>query len=164
MPYDPRQHHRRSIRLPHYDYRNPGSYYVTICIHEKRCVFGEVKNNIVCLNEMGQIAQRNWLALPQRFPTLEMDEYIIMPNHIHGIITITERPSSTDAPALSKIMQIFKGATSKQIHDTYLPDFAWQRDYFERIIRKDGDLDRTRQYIMNNPIRWSLKHGLDNND
>ena len=140
MPYNPQLHHRRSIRLPHYDYHKPGSYYVTICTHEKRCVFGAIKNNSACLNEPGQIAQRNWLALPQRFPTFEMDEYVIMPNHIHGIITITRGASSTNEPTLGQIVQVFKGATSKEIHDTCLPDFAWQRNYFERIIRQDGDL------------------------
>src|SRR5579863_6360820 len=98
MPYDPEKHHRRSIRLQHYDYRMPGSYYVTICTHEQKCVFGEIKNNIACLNEPGNIAKRNWLALPQRFLTIEMDEYIIMPNHMHGIITIPEMPSSAKAP------------------------------------------------------------------
>ncbi len=159
MSYDPEKHHRRSIRLKHYDYRQPGSYYVTICTHEKRCVFGEIKHTIACLNEPGNIAKRNWLALPQRFPTLEMDEYIIMPNHMHGIITITEVSSSTNAPSLGQIVQVFKGVTTREIHTTCLPDFTWQREYFERIIRKDGDLDRTRQYIMNNPIRWSLKNG-----
>jgi len=160
MPYDPEKHHRHSIRLQHYDYRKPGSYYVTICTHEKHRFFGEIQNNTACLNEPGNIAQRNWLALPQRFPTLEIDEYIIMPDHMHGIITIAEIPSSTKAPTLGQIVQVFKGATSRQIRTTCLPEFAWERDFFERIIRKDGELDRTRQYIMNNPIRWSLKYGL----
>ena len=160
MPYDPEKHHRRSIRLQHYDYRMPGSYYVTICTHEKQCVFGEIKNDIAILNEPGYIAERNWLALPQRFPTLELDEYIIMPNHMYGIITITEMSSSAKAPTLGQIVQAFKGATTHQIRTTCLSEFAWQRDYFERIIRKDGDLDRSRQYIMNNPIRWSLKYEL----
>ncbi len=161
MPYDPEKHHRRSIRLHHYDYSRQGLYYVTICTHEKQCFFGEIKNNTTCLNDLGTIAQTNWLTLPQRFPALEIDEHIIMPNHMHGIITITEteKSFSTKAPILGQIIQVFKGATTRQIRTTCLPAFAWQHDYYERIIRKDSELDRIRQYIMNNPIRWSLKYG-----
>ncbi len=158
MPYDPEKHHRRSIRLRHYDYRRQGLYYVTICTHEKRCIFGEIKDNAACLNDIGNIAQTNWLSLPQRFPNIEIDEYIIMPNHMHGIITITEMLSSTKAPTLGEVVRTFKGATTSQIHTTYMPEFAWQRDFYERIIRKDGELDRIRQYIIDNPLRWSLKY------
>ena len=158
MPYDPEKHHRRSIRLRNYDYRRQGSYYVTICAHEKRCIFGEIKDNAACLNEIGNIAKSNWLTLPQRFPTLEIDEYIIMPNHMHGIITLTGMPSSTKAPPLGEIVRAFKGATTSQIHTTCMPEFAWQRDFYERIIRKDGELTRIRQYIIDNPLRWSLKY------
>ncbi|MHB8600080.1 MAG: transposase [Ktedonobacteraceae bacterium] len=158
MPYDPEIHHRRSIRLRHYDYRRPGSYYVTICVHEKRCVFGEIADAVAHLNELGNIAQTNWLAMPQRFPTIEVDEYIIMPNHMHGIITITETSSSMKAPALGQIIRAFKSATTTQIHATCMPEFEWQNNYYERIIRKDGEINRVRQYIINNPLRWSLQH------
>ncbi len=82
MPYDPEKHHRRSIRLRHYDYTRPGSYYVTIYTHERQFIFGEITHATACLNAIGNIAQTNWLALPQRFPTIEIDEYIIMPNHM----------------------------------------------------------------------------------
>lgn len=131
---------------------------MTICTHEKRCLFGEIKNNAICLNDLGNIAQTNWLTLSQRFPTIEIDEYIIMPNHMHGIITITEMPFSTKAPTLGEIVRAFKGATTSQIHTTCMSEFAWQRDFYERIIRKDGELNRVRQYIIDNPLRWSLKH------
>jgi putative transposase len=107
---------------------------------------------------MGNIAQTNWLALPQRFPTIEIDEYIIMPNHMHGIIAITETSSLTKAPTLGQIVRVFKAVTTSQIRTAYLPNFAWQGDFYERIIRKDGELNHIRQYIIDNPLRWLLKH------
>jgi REP-associated tyrosine transposase len=158
MPYDPEKHHRRSIRLRHYDYTRQGSYYVTICTHERRCIFGEITDATACLNDLGNIARTNWLALSQRFPTIGIDEYIIMPNHMHGIIAINETPSSTKAPTLGQIVHAFKAVTTTQIRTTYMPEFAWQGNFYERIIRKDGELNRIRQYIIDNPRRWSLKY------
>lgn len=81
-------HHRQTIRIPGYDYTQPGAYFVTICTHEKTCVFGEIINNKIRLSPAGQIAQNEWMHLDSRFQHINLDEFIIMPNHIHGIITI----------------------------------------------------------------------------
>ena len=89
MKYDPAKHHRRSIRLKGYDYSQAGAYFVTICVQGRECRFGEVANDEMHLNEAGQMALAAWEALPQRFPTVELDEFIIMPNHMHVIIVIT---------------------------------------------------------------------------
>ena len=160
MPYNPDVHHRRSIRLQHYDYAKPGSYFVTICVYQKRWVFGEIANDSVCLNGAGKIAHESWLALSRQFPYIEFDEYIIMPNHVHSIITIPETQSAPgqQPPTLGHIIRAFKATTTSQIRSTCTPEFAWQRNYYEHIIRKNGELDQIRQYIIDNPLRWSLRH------
>jgi len=86
--YDPQRHHRRSIRLRGYDYTQPGAYYVTIVTQERECLFGEVVDGKMRLNRAGQVARREWERLPCRFPHIRLDAFIVMPNHIHGIIII----------------------------------------------------------------------------
>jgi putative transposase len=101
MTYNPAIHHRRSIRLKGYDYAKPGFYFITICIHDrKRPLFGEVRHGAMVSTPFGEIAQAQWQAIPSRFPNVTMDEYVIMPNHIHGILQIHphERPTPVGAP------------------------------------------------------------------
>jgi len=88
--FDPQRHHRRSIRLPGYDYRQAGAYFVTICTRERELLFGRMANEEVILNEYGQIAESCWRETPNHFPHTDLDTYVIMPNHIHGIIVITD--------------------------------------------------------------------------
>nr|WP_315862938.1 transposase [Thermosynechococcus sp. NK55a] len=88
MPYDPERHHRRSIRLKGYDYTQPGAYFITICTHDRACLFGEVVEGQMRLNEAGHIAQQCWTDIPNHFPHIQLDEFIIMPNHVHGILVI----------------------------------------------------------------------------
>ena len=88
--YDPLRHHRHSIRLKGYDYTRPGAYFVTICTHERICLFGDVVNGKMELNEYGDIAQECWLAIPEHFANARLDAFVIMPNHVHGIIILTE--------------------------------------------------------------------------
>jgi len=83
---------RRSVRLKDYDYSQGGMYYVTICANDKRCVFGDVKDGKMILNDAGRIIAKNWKSIPERFPNVEIDEYIVMPTHLHGIITIVGAP------------------------------------------------------------------------
>ncbi|MBL7191179.1 hypothetical protein ISS30_05745 [bacterium] len=91
MKYDPNIHHRRSIRLQEYDYSQYGAYFVTICTKNKRCLFGEIVNDKMVLNKYGVIAIIYWFDIPKHFPGVELDEFIVMPNHIHGIIMIQSR-------------------------------------------------------------------------
>lgn len=86
--YNPEIHHRHSIRLQGYDYSQTGAYFVTICTHGRKCLFGDVADGKMVLNEFGRIAKQYWEEIPERFNNIELDEYIIMPNHIHGIIIV----------------------------------------------------------------------------
>ena len=166
MPYDPNIHHRLSIRLHGYDYNQPGSYFVTICTYEKHHVFGSIVNDEMYLNDAGQIIKNTWNSIPQRFPNIELDEYIIMPNHLHGIITnngatnnakfkSSNNPLSSHLSLLGQIIRTFKAASTSQIRKIVIPDFSWQKNYYEHIIRQEKDLDHIRQYITTNPADWA---------
>jgi putative transposase len=91
MPYDPNKHQRRSIRLKGYDYTQAGAYFLTICVYERECRFGEVMDDLVCLNGYRRIAQRKWERWPARFNNIALDAFIVMPNHVHGIILIADQ-------------------------------------------------------------------------
>jgi REP element-mobilizing transposase RayT len=166
MPYDPNIHDRRSTRLHGYDYNQPGSYFVTVCTYEKQHVFGSIVNDEMYLNDAGQIVNNTWNTIPQRFPNIELDEYIIMPNHLHGIITnngatsnakykSSNNPLSSHLSLLGQIIRTFKSASTSQIRKTVRPDFSWQHNYYEHIIRQEKDLDHIRQYIATNPAGWA---------
>jgi REP-associated tyrosine transposase len=90
MPNDPNKYQRRSIRLKGFDYTQAGAYFITICAGERECLFGEVADGLVCLNGYGRIAQREWERLPARFKNIALDAFVVMPNHVHGIILITD--------------------------------------------------------------------------
>lgn len=92
MKYDPAVHHRRSIRLRDYDYAQAGAYFVTICAQDRRCLFGEIVDGEMRLNAMGRIVAEQWDAIPRRFINVELDEFVVMPNHIHGIFLIVGAP------------------------------------------------------------------------
>ena len=88
MPYDKRKHHRRSIRLPGYDYTSPGAYFVTICVHGGECLLGQIVDGEMRLSRFGQVAGQYWKRIPNHVAQVELDEWVVMPNHIHGIIII----------------------------------------------------------------------------
>ena len=176
MPYDPDRHHRRSIRLRGYDYTLDGAYFVTICAQQRACLFGTVDDPTV-LTPAGRMVGEWWAALAQKFPTLALDAFVIMPNHFHGIVIIHETAAEEAAPAalndhsheddhpnpsLSRIVQWFKTMTTnaylggvKQENWPPCPGKLWQRDYYEHIIRNDRELDALRAYITANPTRWA---------
>jgi len=145
------------LRLRGYDYSQAGFYYVTICTQERYCFFGKVIEGNVHLNDGGKIVQSVWDDLPRRFPSVTLDEYIIMPNHMHGIIIQSGESNTTKpAPVLGQIIRAFKAVSTVRIRRSLWPEFAWQDDFYEHIIRKNGELDRIRAYIVNNPARWSI--------
>jgi len=147
-----------SKRLTGYDYSQPGFYFVTICVQEHRLVFGTVVDDQVNLREPGQIAQSVWVTLPRRFAHVKLDEYVFMPNHMHAIIELTDfNPAQHGTrEALWEIVRVFKAATSYQIRQTESkPWFAWQDDYFDTVIKTEVALQRIRQYIVENPLRWT---------
>ena len=161
MKFDPDKHHRRSIRLKEYDYSQPGAYFITICTKDRGCALGEISNGNMYLNNAGQIVQSVWGKLPNRFEGTGLDAFVIMPNHIHGIITvgaIHELPLHPHRRKMliPKVIGYFKMNTAKQINQlrdtTGTP--LWQRNYYEHIIRNEEALAEIRQYITNNPVRW----------
>ena len=155
---------RRSIRLKSYDYSSAGEYFVTICSHDREHLFGEIVNEEMQLNEYGLIVQQTWQDLIHHIPNIELDEFVCMPNHLHGIIVILDTmvgAGSEPAPTgkryeLSEIVRQFKTFSAKRINEkrksTGTP--VWQRNYYEHIIRDDNDLHNTREYILNNPLKW----------
>ncbi|MFH1846588.1 MAG: transposase [Candidatus Omnitrophota bacterium] len=170
---------RKSIRLKNYDYSKEGAHYVTICAHDRKCIFGDVQNGEVLLNGMGNIVKFTWLGLPQHNKNVELDEYIVMPNHMHGIIKIVgagSKPARNDnqdyntlynynraglepAPTwhgLSEIVRQFKTFSAKRINQmNETPGTClWQRNFYEHVIRDESDLTRIREYIRNNPAGW----------
>ncbi|MCX8102864.1 MAG: transposase [Candidatus Bipolaricaulota bacterium] len=167
MPYNPDKHHRRSIRLKGYDYAQAGAYFVTVCTRDRVYWFGEVIDNQMHLNQAGQIVLTMWEELPERFPEIAIDAHVIMPNHVHGIVWIkpvgaqfiapyTYRGAMNRAPTtLGEIVRAFKAVTTRIIRQTIFPEFAWQRNYYEHIIRSEESLNRIRQYILDNPQRWA---------
>src|SRR3989442_12323056 len=137
-------------RLAGYDYSQPGFYFVTICTEHHRLVFGTIDDGQVSLKGPGQIAHSVWVSLPKRFPHVNLHEYIFMPNHIHGIIELTEPdPAVGSTVALWEIIRVFKAATSYQIRRSESkPWFAWQDDYYKTVIRSEAALQQIRRYIL----------------
>ncbi|HQT91530.1 MAG TPA: hypothetical protein PL001_05835, partial [Candidatus Kryptobacter bacterium] len=93
MAYDPHKHHRRSVRLKNYDYSQPGAYFITICVEDRRCLFGEIIDAEMKVNPLGEIVEQSWNNIPNKYQNVEMDEFVVMPNHFHGIIIINENPN-----------------------------------------------------------------------
>ena len=162
---------RRATRLRDYDYSQPGAYFVTICVQYRKCLFGTIIDGKMQLNEIGQIVVECWNRIPQHFPSVELGQSVIMPNHMHGIIAwgITEtrtppprenrnRRGEVPSPALGKIIAYFKYQSTKHTnqHHNMAGTRIWQRNYHDHIIRDDTDLQRLRQYIQDNPMKWEL--------
>ncbi|MDX2212725.1 MAG: transposase [Oculatellaceae cyanobacterium bins.114] len=167
MKYNPDKHHRRSIRLNGYDYTLPGAYFITLCVYQRECLFGEIVNGKMQLNELGQIVTDAYLWLETQYPYVNLDAWVVMPNHLHGIVVLTDNPrrgGSRTAPTenptkrkpLGRLIGAFKTVSTKQIN--LLRDRSgvplWQRDYYDRIIRDEEAFHTIRQYIQDNPLRW----------
>ena len=175
MPYDPEKHHRRSIRLKGYDYSSAGAYFITLCTHHRECIFGEIMDGAMHLNPYGLIVASAWKQSSVIRQEIELDEWVVMPNHVHGIVVITHNSSGVPDIAgangrlpppispmkprsISSFMAGFKSFTTKRINilrDTP-GNVVWQRNYYERIIRDERALNNIRRYIQMNPINWEL--------
>jgi REP element-mobilizing transposase RayT len=153
MPYDPRIHHRQSIRLKGYDYYQPGVYFITIVSKDRENLLGEIVNGEVHLSEWGQIAASTWEDLVNHNPGVGLDAYVVMPNHLHGIVIIKELNPISSLP---EIIRQFKTYSARRINQKRrMAGIAvWQRNYYDHIIRNQNDLERVRQYIQNNPQQW----------
>ncbi len=171
MPYDPDIHHRRSIRLRGYDYSSAGAYFVTICTQNRECLFGNISGDTVHLSAAGQIVDEEWRHSADIRDEIALDTWVIMPNHIHGIVIIKDlddRGVRPHAPAtsqlggrpksLSSFIIGFKSATKIRINTLRgMPGTSvWQRNYYERVIRNERECDAIRKYILQNPQQWVL--------
>ena len=184
MKYDPTIHHRRSIRLRKYDYSGPGAYFVTICAFNKECIFGQLVGQQMQENGCGRVVREQWFDSARRRKEIELDAFVVMPNHLHGIVWIlgprgehvmmnsgfalpldrmlkaAPRPKRS-IPAkrphsLGAWVAGFKSAITSRVRVIWNnPDApVWQDNYFERILRDEEELNRIREYVLSNPLRW----------
>ncbi|MCX7088230.1 MAG: transposase [Methylococcales bacterium] len=173
MTYNPAIHHRRSIRLKNYDYSQAGAYFVTICQQSRDCLFGHIADDHMVLNPAGNRVMRWYLELENKFPDIQCDACICMPNHLHFIVVnvgtdLRVRPEHATegehiGSPLHRVVQWFKTMTTneyiREVKQSQWPRFEgklWQRDYWEHVVRNEADLERLREYIANNPKSWGL--------
>ena len=170
MNHNPDVHRRRSNRLAGYDYSLAGRYFVTIVTEGRSCCFGEVAGDEMRLNDAGQMACRTWEELPERFAGIKMDYFVVMPNHLHGIVVLSRSPTGAEdrattrvAPTLGSVIGAYKSLTTVEytrgVGALSWPPFErrlWQRNYYEHIVRDNESLSHIRQYILDNPAQWDL--------
>jgi putative transposase len=152
--------YRRSIRLKGYDYATPGIYFLTICTKDRNDLFGEIISGQMSLNDLGNIIAEDWKAIPERISVVRIEEFVIMPNHLHGLIEIQDRQLSPDEKRwnLGQIVAYFKYRLTKRYN--YLLESGdlrklWQRNYYEHIVRNERSLVAIREYIFSNPLNWA---------
>ena len=169
MGYNPKIHHRRSIRLPGFDYAQPGEYFITLCSYNRLSFFGIVREGVVDLNWIGKTVEKEWTKTSQIRSNVELDAFVVMPDHFHAILRICGRggtlrqgewrfaptmstPFRSPSKTVGSIVRGFKSATTKRVNlergSPGLP--LWQRNYYEHIIRDEADLVRIRDYIRFN--------------
>ena len=143
---------RKTIRLPHFDYSHPGSYFVTIVTHQRQPIFGEVLIGKMILFNAGVIVQKTWDDLPKHYPGIRLDGFVVMPNHIHGVITLI----GSNHP-LTEIIRGFKSFSARRINlvRDLLGQPVWQRNFYEHIIRDEIEFQKIMDYIETNPARWT---------
>jgi REP element-mobilizing transposase RayT len=163
--------------VPGYDYSTPGTHFVTICAEHRACIFGSVADGVMTCNDVGQMVEEFWTVLPSKSPEVEIDEYVVMPNHMHGILRLgwmIESDAGVEndesRPTLSRIVQWYKSITTsaygKQVRDGDWPPYPgrmWQRNYFEHIVRSEANLEKLGSYVEANPGKW-LDDSLHNPD
>ncbi len=167
MKFDPQKHHRRSIRLKGYDYSEAGAYFVTIVAWQREMLFGDVVNGEMQLNDFGKIVGDEWGQTAIVRPNVKVGEFVVMPNHFHGILIFVDvvgatrrvAPTQTtlQSNSLGAVMVQFKSIVTKRINGllnvTGRP--IWQRNYYEHIIRNEREMDRITRYIESNPSQWA---------
>ena len=184
MNHNSAKRQRRSIRLPGYDYAQAGAYFVTMVTRYRLCLFGEVVEGEMRLNEYGRFIQMVWDELPDHYSSVECDAFILMPNHVHGIILLAEASASREfdvgaglkpargvatgpnsvraglkpAPTLTEIIRAFKTFSAHRINRVRNTGGVslWQRNYYEHVVRGENELNRIREYISNNPWQWEM--------
>jgi len=172
MVRDLKKYKRRSIRLQGYDYSSDGAYFVTICAYNREYLFGEIVNGVMELNAYGKIVAEEWLKTEKIRNEIGLGEWVIMPNHFHGMITINRRGTLQRAPtceqfgkptsdSIPTIVRLFKSSVTTRIKKLYghvatCPNKIWQRNYHEHVIRNENDYFAITQYILDNPMKWEM--------
>ncbi len=181
-------HNRNSIRIPRYDYSQAGYYYITICTEKHEDLFGVIENSQIILSDLGIIVKECWEDIPNHFPNISLDQWIIMPNHLHGILVISSKDALTPVgvqdleplqsgdcsyhrfqhiskQSIGAIVQSFKGTVTREWHKENPDQNIWQRNYWERVVRNEKELLAFREYIQNNVLSWELDSlNKSNND
>ena len=143
-----------SARLPGWDYGRGGIYCVTVCTRHRVCCLGEISEANTVLSDLGKIVAEEWLEMARRRSHVELDAWVVMPNHFHGIVGLgSQRLHGRSAP-LGFLIGQFKAACTRRIWAMGRHDFAWQPRFYDQIIRSDDALQRIRRYILENPSRW----------
>jgi REP element-mobilizing transposase RayT len=179
-----------SARLKNWDYAQNGAYYITICTKDREHYFGKIKNGEMILSDIGKLAHQFWAEIPFHFPNTYLDTFVIMPDHMHGIIVIDNPNRDMDdrggerggvktlqcnvsirkhdmsriSPkpgSISTIIRSYKSVTTKHARKIN-HDFGWQTRFYDHIIRNDADFNRIRQYIQNNPEKWTMDLNMKN--
>jgi putative transposase len=182
MAYDSEKHKRSSARLKTFDYTSNAAYFITVCTFQREHLLGQIVDGEMQLNDVGQIVAECWDLIPEHFPHVELDTFIAMPDHVHGIVLISqpsdenerstvvvgathasplhpdttpENPNGPKKRSLGSIIGSFKSAATKRINESRgLPGTpVWQRSFWDRVIRDDRELEETRSYILENPVR-----------
>jgi putative transposase len=175
MPDDRSKPNRVSIRLKGFDYSSAASYFITICTQDRQCLFGDIESGVMIINPAGQMIIDEWLAITLRFTSIELDEFVVMPNHFHGILSILPMVEGSlvcsvdggvptrGTPTLGEIIGAFKSITTNRYidgvkHQNWTPfdRRLWQRNYYEHIIRNDRYFEVLQSYIQDNPCQWDI--------
>ncbi|MCK9211889.1 MAG: hypothetical protein M0P61_13700 [Ignavibacteriaceae bacterium] len=188
MKYYHNKYRVESIRLKGWDYSTPWWYFVTIATKNHNEYFGKIISGEMKLNDVGKIAERCWRDIPKHYPKVELDYFVVMPNHLHGIVVITEHaePDHDVEPchgvvepchgkalqnefgkpiknSLSMIINHYKGGVKHLCKENKFTGFAWQPKFYDRIIRNEGELYAIRKYIADNPIKWDVEKNVPDN-
>lgn len=165
-------HNRRSIRLKGYDYSMEGLYFITICVKNRATLFGRVINGELELNDIGRKAEECWLEIPRHFPNILLRPFVIMPNHVHGILEISKSsaedtenhacekvagnhmPLRTHSRTIGSVVRGFKIGLTKWVRQNTDVQTVWHRNYYEHIIRDERSYHAITAYIFNNPKNW----------
>jgi REP element-mobilizing transposase RayT len=181
MVHQMKKRDRRSVRMVNYDYSAPGAYFITICTFRRANLLGEIKDGSARLSAAGKLVEQCWLEIPQRYENILLDEFVIMPNHFHGILLLEtggDSPPDTSVDGSSRvqthpfryppahrrrmliprIVGYFKMNSAKRINRMRgtSGERVWQRNYYERVVRSEDELRRIREYIVGNPASWEL--------
>jgi REP element-mobilizing transposase RayT len=145
---------RQPMRLQRYDYAQAGAYFITVCTHGRTCLFGTIVDHEMRSNQAGAILKQTWSNLIAHYQNVDLDEFVVMPNHVHGIIVLSDAsPARHGLPEIVRGFKSFSARGVNEVRGTRGP--LWQRGYYEHVIRNETALNGIREYIVNNPARWA---------